>query len=94
MTKDSQVLKKSKKFVVREIEGEVILLPLYKSSQDIKYLYTLNDVAARVWKLINGKKTLSEIKQILLKEFDTTRNELKKELSAFLKDLKEIEAII
>jgi hypothetical protein len=88
------ILKKSPNIVTRIIEDEVILMPLYKTSKDIDCIYTLNDVGARIWGLIGKKKTLAEIKKILLKEFDATEEDIDKKLSEFLKELAEIKAVI
>ena len=66
--------------VTRVIEDETILLPLYKSSDEINCIYTLNKVASEVWNLIDGKKTLADIKKQVLKKFDTTPKEVNKEM--------------
>jgi len=88
------VLRKNRNMVTRVIDDETILLPLYKSSDDINGIYTLNKVASAVWNLIDGKKTLAEIKKRVLKKFDTTPEEVDKEMQKFLKDLKEIKAVV
>lgn len=90
---DSTVLKKNPDIVSRTIEDETILMPIYKTSDEINCIYTLNDVGARIWELIDGKRSLTKIKKTLLEEFDTTEKELNTELDKFLKDLKEIKAI-
>lgn len=91
--KESSVLKKNSNIVSRKIEDETILMPIYKTSDEINCIYTLNDVAARVWELIDGKRNLSKIKKVLLEEFAATEKGLEKELNKFLKDLKEIKAV-
>ena len=90
---ESKVLSKNPNMVARVIEDETILLPLYKSSDEINCIYTLNKIASQVWNLIDGKKTLTEIKKQVLKNFDTTPEEVNKEMQKFLKDLKEIKAV-
>jgi hypothetical protein len=90
---ENKVFKKNKDIVTRVIEDETILLPIYKSSDDINCIYTLNQVASRVWELIDGKRTLAKIKKTVLKEFDTTSKEVDREMSGLLKDLQEIKAI-
>ena len=90
---ENSVLKKNPDFVIRVIEDETILLPIYKTSEEANYIYTLNKIGQNVWNLIDGKKTLSKIKEKILERFDTTPEEVEKELSQFLKDLKEIKAI-
>jgi len=87
------VLRKNSDMVTRVIGDETILLPIYKTSDEINCIYTLNKVASSVWELIDGKRTLLEIKKEALKKFDTTPEEVDKEMQKFLKDLKEIKAI-
>lgn len=91
---DKTIFKKNKNIVTRVIEDETILMPLYKTSEEIDCIYTLNKSAARVWKLINGKRNLAKIKEMIRKEFDVTVTELNKELSKTIKDFLEIKAIV
>lgn len=91
--KETIVLRKNKDMVTRIIDDETILLPIYKTSEEINCIYTLNKVASRIWELIDGKRTLEEIKSKVLKEFDTNPEEVDREMEKFLKDLKEIKAI-
>jgi hypothetical protein len=87
--RDGKIFKKNPKIVVRKIEDETILMPLYSTSEEIDCIYTLNDAAARIWELVDGKRTLGKIKKIFLDEFEVTEEEL----ADFLKDLEEIRAI-
>lgn len=87
------ILRKNPNMVTRVIENETILLPVYKSSDEINCIYTLNKVASEVWNLINGKRSLGEIKKQILEKFDTTPGEVDREMGKFLKDLKEIKAV-
>jgi len=91
---ETTVLRKNKNMVMRVIDDETILLPIYKTSDEVDCIYTLNKVASRIWELIDDKRTLDEIKSKVLKEFDTTPKEVDKEMQKFLKDLKEIKAIV
>lgn len=91
--KEAIVLKKNPDMVSRTIEDETILMPIYKTSDEINCIYTLNDVAARIWELIDGKRSLTQIKKKLLEEFEITDKELDKKLGKFLKELKDIKAI-
>ena len=79
--------------VSRTIEDETILMPLYKTSDEINCIYTLNDVAARIWELIDGKRNLAQIKKKLSEEFEATEKEMDKELNKFLEDLHKVKAI-
>ncbi len=92
MSKDI-VFHKNPDFVTRVIEGETMLMPIYKTSEEINCIYTLNDCASSVWEMIDGKKPLAEIKKNIQKEFDSTQEEIEKELGNLLKDLESIKAI-
>jgi len=88
------ILRKNPDMVTRVIDDEAILMPVFKSSKDMRCIYTLNKVANRVWELIDGKRTLDAIKNTILKEFDTTPAEVDKRLAKLIKDLREAKAII
>jgi len=90
---ESKVLKKNPDLVTRVIDNETILMPVYKTSDEINCIYSLNKVASDVWNMIDGKKTLAQIKKKILVEFDTTAKEVDSEMVKFLKDLKEIKAV-
>ena len=89
----TMVLRKNPDMVTRVIDDETILMPIYKTSDEINCIYTLNKVASEVWGLIDGKRTLSEIRAKVLSKFDTTEKEADEEMAKFLKDLKEIKAV-
>jgi len=88
------VLKKNPDIVSREIEGEIILLPIYKTSEEINCIYTLNKSAAKIWELIDGKRTIKEMAEIILEKFDTTSEEIDKKLTDIIKDLEDINAVV
>ena len=90
---DKIIMYKNPDVVTRVIDDEVILLPLYKSSDKINCIYTLNKVAMRVWNLIDGKRDIAKIKKQILKEFDTSPKEVDEEMAKFLKELIEIRAL-
>ena len=91
---EKSVLTKNSDMVTRVIGNETILLPIYKTSDEINCIYTLNQVASRVWEMIDGQKTIGGIKKQVLKEFDTTPKEVDKEMRKLLKDLNEVKAIL
>ena len=91
--KETMVLRKNPDMVTRVIDDETILVPIYKTSDEINCIYTLNKVASRIWEMFDGKKTLGQIKKKLLNKFDATPKEIDKKMQKLLEDLKEIKAI-
>lgn len=85
---------KSPDIVSRKIADECILVPIRHSVGDLESIYTLNEVAARIWELIDGKRKLSEIKDKIVGEFEVIPEEAEKDLSELLQKLEKIEGII
>ncbi len=53
----------------------------------------LNEVGARIWELIDGGRSVQQIEQLLLEEFDTTPELLEEDLLRLLDQLQELGAI-
>jgi Coenzyme PQQ synthesis protein D (PqqD) len=64
------------------LDGEVAILNL----PDGVY-YGLNDVGRRVWDLIQQPRTVHELKEILLQEYDVDPEKCSRELIDLLQDL-------
>jgi hypothetical protein len=61
----------SEDIVAREIEGNVIIVPLISGIGDTEdELYTLNETGHAVWKLLDGTKTLGAVAEDLSEEFE------------------------
>ena len=79
--------------VFRKIADEVILVPIRHNVGDLESIYTLNEVAARIWDLIDGKMKIKEIKDKIIEEFEVTPKETEKDLIELLQKLEKIEGI-
>ena len=88
-----KVYSKTKDIVSREIDNEMILMPIYKNNTDINEMYTLNETAASMWGLIDGKRTLSDIADEMTKSYEVSKDEIEKDLLEFIKDMKDIKAV-
>ena len=45
---------KDPNMVFRDIEGEMILVPIRRRTADLESIYTLNETGARIWELLDG----------------------------------------
>jgi len=50
-------------------------------------------VGAFVWEHLDGEKTLLDIKNMIVKEFEVSSEEAEEDLVEFVRELREIEAI-
>jgi len=78
---------KDPNIVSRKIANEVILVPIRNNVGDLESIYTLNEVAARIWELIDGNRKVSEIKRMITEEFDVTPEQADIDIFEFLKQM-------
>ena len=75
---------RSEDVVSREIEGDVIIVPLTAGIGDADdELYSLNETGRSVWQKLDGQRTLSEVATALGHEFDASQAELEADVLGF-----------
>jgi hypothetical protein len=89
-----KIYKKSDSIVSRKIANEFILIPIRQNVADLESIYTLNEVGARIWELMDGKMTMREIKEKIVEEFEVTALEAEKDIAEYLQQLEKIKAVI
>jgi len=88
-----KVYKKSDSTVSRKIADEFILVPIRQNVGDLESIHTLNEVAARIWELIDGKMKVREIKDVILDEYEVSPEKLETDIIKYIKELENIGAI-
>jgi hypothetical protein len=88
-----RVYKKSEFFVFRKIADECLLVPIGQNVADLESIFTLNEVASRIWELIDGKTDIQQIKARIAEEFEVTPEIAEKDLKQYLRQLEKIKAI-
>jgi len=66
----------------RIIDGEALVV----SPKD-SLVYPLNDVGTRVWELLDGKKTVSEISSVICGEFEGDEVAIRDDIADFIENL-------
>lgn len=82
-------MKRNKDFMLREIAGEVVLVPTGEATQNFNGLITLNEVAAFIWKHLDETKTEEKLTELILEEFDIDRETAQGDVQRFLQALYE-----
>lgn len=88
-----KVYKKSDSIVSRKIADEFILVPIRQDAGDLGGIYTLNEVGARIWELIDGKVKVKEIKDRIIEEYEVSPEEAERDIVEHLQRLEKIKAI-
>jgi hypothetical protein len=84
------VFSRNEDIVFRKIEEEYILVPIRSNVGDLESLFILNGTGARVWELLDGKRTLEEIKSAVLDEYDISSEEAEADIKEYITALGEI----
>lgn len=89
-----QCYRKSDSMVSRKIASEFILVPIRSEVGDLESIYMLNETGARIWELIDGRRTVGEIRDIVAQEYAVPHDRVEAELLAFLEQPDQIGGIV
>jgi len=73
--------------VSRNIQGELVIVPIRSGVGDLNSLYTLNPVGSVLWDFMNEGHTIGEMVVRVCDEFDVTATEAQSDIEAFLDSL-------
>ena len=74
--------------VAREIEGELIIVPLAAGIGDTDdELYTMNETGKVLWARLDGKRTLREIARELAEEYEAPLGEIEEDVRGLMTEL-------
>jgi hypothetical protein len=80
-------------FVFRKVGEEYILVPVGGEAARTPRVYSLNSTSARIWELIDGTRTVRDVRDALTTEFDVTPSEALADLEEFLLQLRRMGAV-
>ena len=94
MQNPQKPLKKNKDMVSRKLGDELILIPVFNTNEEMGEIYSLNETAEMIWRLIDGKRTPSDIKNLMLKKYRVAEQKLNRDVARTIENFKTIKAII
>lgn len=78
----------SEDVVAREIEGEIIIVPLVAGIGDLEdELFTLNETGKAIWDKIDGRRSLGEVIAELAKEYQAEPGEIETDVLGLAQEL-------
>jgi len=83
----SAVYQKNVNVVVRNVGDDVIVVPITHNVGDLDSVYTFNEVAARVWSLLDGARTAAAVVDAICSEFDVSHEVAERDLSELFTEL-------
>jgi len=76
---ENQKWRHAKYVAWRKVSDEAVILDM-----DTAVYYSLPDTGARIWELIGQGKSLQEIIQIMVEEYDATEREVRKDVEELI----------
>jgi len=74
--------------VAREIEGELIIVPLVAGIGDMEdELFTLNETGKAVWDRLDGRRSLKEVVDELCAEFEAPPGDIERDVIGLAEEL-------
>ena len=85
----------SEDVVSREIEGELIIVPLAADIGDTEdALFTLNEVGRAIWDRLDGTRTLRQIAAELIDEYDAPPAQIEADVAGLTEELAKRKMVI
>jgi len=81
---DSVYRFRNEAFILREVENELVLVPLVNNIVDMTDVITLNEVATAILQAIDGKTSNNEIIEIIFQKYEIDKDILTKDIFDFI----------
>jgi hypothetical protein len=85
--------RKQEEIVTREIAGETLLVPIRSKLADMQRIFGLNAVGEYIWQQLDGRRSLTEIHNEIVDDFDVTGEQAKIDIQEFIGQLLEADII-
>lgn len=80
-------MKINKEYVLREIAGDYIIIPIGSTALEFNGLITVNEVGVTLWKMLQEEVTLDDLVQGVLAEYDVSEEVAREDIQDFLDEL-------
>lgn len=81
------VLSHSPTIVTRKTGSEYVLVPVSNNIAEMDSVYTLNETGAFIWEQIDGKRTIKELIEAMISEYDIDEETAMKDVFSFIENL-------
>lgn len=81
-------MKLNENFILKNIAGTAVVVPVGEAVNDIKGMITLNGPAEIIWKGLQNGDNIERIVEEIKSEYDAPENVIKNDVAAFLNKLR------
>lgn len=82
-------MKIAKEFILREIAGEIVLIPTGETTQEFNGMLTMSDTARFIWQNIEKADSLDQMVEMLLEEYEVDEETARSSTVQFVTQLVE-----
>lgn len=86
-------MKLSGTFVVRNIAGDTIAVPVGETAIKVNGMITLTEVGAFIWRQLEENTTVEELVKSITDEYQVEETTARKDLMEFLQNLKKVDLL-
>lgn len=80
-------MKRKADFLIQDVGGEKLLVPVGSQVMDMNGLITLNETAACVWELLVENRTVDELAAAVAEEFDVAEERARVDVQTFIDEI-------
>ena len=77
-------MKIEKEYILREIAGDYIIVPVGKAALEVNGMITVNETGAFLWKQLTKDTTKEELVHAMLEEYEVSEDEARIDIEEFL----------
>ena len=77
----------NKEYVLREIAGDYIIIPVGATALEFNGLITVNEVGVTLWNMLQEEVTMEDLVQGVLAEYDVQEEVAREDIQEFLNEL-------
>ena len=81
------ILSHAPSIVTRKTGSEYVLVPVTNNIADMDSVFTLNETGAFIWELIDGNRSLKEIIDLLVEEYEIEYESAEQDVAAFVDNM-------
>lgn len=86
-------MKFKKEFMIREIVGETILIPVGESNNHFNGIITINELGKFIWENYESSRDDEDLLHKILEEYEVEKDVAKEDLDEFLDKLRQVDII-
>ena len=81
-------MKRNAQFILSDVAGSHLLVPVGKQTADFNGVVSLNDMAVVLWNLLENDTTPEALLAVVLAEYDVPEEQAKADIADFLHQLR------